>query len=73
MNSFEFVILILVLSFGYSLLAQYLKQRSKRAARMTPEVLERIAEMEDRIAVLERILTDRREHLRGEFESLRSQ
>ena len=72
MNPFEFVILILGLSFGYSLLAQYLKRRWKQNSRLSPEVVARLDAMEDRLAVLERIVTDRREHLRGEFESLGS-
>ncbi|MCC5862230.1 MAG: hypothetical protein JJT93_10045 [Gammaproteobacteria bacterium] len=72
MNPFEFVILILVLSFSYSLLAQYLKRRSKQSARLSPEVVARLEAMEERLVVLERIVTDRREHLRSEFESLGS-
>ena len=75
MNPFEFVILILVLSFVYSLLSTWLRQRGKDMQRRgseeaSSELLERLARAEERIRVLERIVTDERWDLKKEFRDL---
>jgi len=68
MNPFEFVIAIIALSFGYGLLNQYLKRRQKAPDKAS---LERLDMLEQRVEVLERILTDRRHELDREFDALR--
>jgi len=75
MNPFEFVILILVLSFVYSLLSTWLRQRGRDMPRRgseeaSSELLERLARAEERIRVLERIVTDERWDLKKEFRDL---
>ncbi len=71
MNPFEFVLIIIAMSFGYGLLRDYLKRREKKADKAAPEMAERLEALEERIAVLERIVTDRNETLRREFDQLR--
>jgi hypothetical protein len=71
MSAFEFVLIILAMSFGYGLLRDYLKRRARRESSVSPEVVERLALLEDRVRVLERIVTDRGDALRREFETLR--
>ncbi|MCC5869915.1 MAG: hypothetical protein JJU27_15535 [Gammaproteobacteria bacterium] len=71
MNPFEFVLIIIAMSFAYGLLRDYLKRRAKKAEKAAPEMLERLQVLEERIAVLERIVTDRNESLRREFDQLR--
>lgn len=76
MNPFEFVILIIVLCFVYSLLSTWLRQRGRDHHRrgadnsVNTELLERLARAEERIRVLERIVTDERWDLKKEFQDL---
>jgi membrane protein implicated in regulation of membrane protease activity len=76
MNPFEFVLLILILAFGYSLLSTWMKQRrveQRRAAReaeANEDLLGRLAQLEERVKVLERIVTDERFDLRQQFREL---
>lgn len=71
MNPFEFVLIIIAMSFAYGLLRDYLKRRANKADKPAPEMLERLQVLEERIVVLERIVTDRNESLRREFDQLR--
>ena len=75
MSSFEFVLGLLGILFGYKLIAIYLEQRSARESesaerKLDDVVTERLSELEDRVQVLERIVTDRRSDLNREFEDL---
>jgi hypothetical protein len=70
MKPFEFILIILAMSFGYGLLRDYLRRRAERGDGAPPEMLDRLAVLEDRVRVLERIVTDRSETLRREFDNL---
>jgi hypothetical protein len=76
MNPFEFVLIILLMSFGYSLLATWMKHRSARRqnadseAETNAELLGRLAQLEERVRVLERIVTDERFDLKQQFREL---
>lgn len=76
MNPFEFVLIILILSFGYSLLATWMKhrrigaKRAERDAEANAELVERLAQLEERVRVLERIVTDERFDLKQQFREL---
>jgi hypothetical protein len=72
MNPFEFVIVIVVLSFGYKLLDGWLRNRPRESA-VEParvELLKRLEEVEERVRVLERIVTDERFDLKQQFKDL---
>ena len=75
MNPFEFVIVIVVLSFGYKLVSAWLQHRA--VARIEEpgraELMRRLDEVEERVRVLERIVTDERFDLKQEFKNLGSQ
>lgn len=74
MNPFEFVIAILVLSFGYKLVASRLSHKSQRgdasADAANAELRQRLEQMEERVRVLERIVTDDRYDLKQQFKDL---
>lgn len=75
MNPFEFVIAIIVISFVYSLISTWLRQRGKVAKHSAAEsanheLLDRLARAEERIRVLERIVTDERWDLKRQFDDL---
>ena len=75
MSSFVFGLGLLWFMFGYKLIAIYLEQRSERESAtaehgLSDEVAERFAEGENRVQVLERIVTDQRFDLKREFEDL---
>ena len=75
MRPFEFVTVIVVLSFVYSIVITWLRQRGKDSQRRgaqgaNSELLERLAQAEERIRVLERIVTDERWDLKKEFRDL---
>jgi hypothetical protein len=75
MNPFEFVIAIIVLCFLFSIISTWLRQRGKEthsraAENASSEMLERRARAEERIRVLERIVTDERWDLKKEFQDL---
>lgn len=75
MNPFEFVIIIIVLSMiGSAIRAHYRAKelRRTREAEETEsrETLDRLSKLEERIRVLERIVTDDRYELRQRFKDL---
>lgn len=75
MGSFEFVLGLLGIIFGYKLITLYLEQRSARESesaerKLDDDVTGRLNELDNRIQVLERIVTDRRSDLNREFEDL---
>lgn len=73
MNPFEFAFAIVFLVLIYRLISRVLQQRS-RAAEQPPQVngdlVRQIAELEERVRVLERIVTDDRSDLRRQFREL---
>jgi hypothetical protein len=72
MNPFEFVIAIIALSFIYKLLDIWIKQQSARRSDQSAntEMLERLGQVEERVRVLERIVTDERFDLKQQFRDL---
>jgi len=76
MGAFEFVLGLLGIIFGYKLIAIYLERRSERESssvterQLSDEASGRLAELEGRVQVLERIVTDQRFELDKEFEDL---
>jgi hypothetical protein len=77
MNPFEFVIAILVLSFGYKLIAAAVQQRNRHSGESSAEAAnadlrQRLEQMEERVRVLERIVTDERFDLKQQFKDLGS-
>lgn len=75
MNAFEFVIAIIVLSFGYKLLDGWMRQRHPRrnddtSVAAAAELAERLERIEERVRVLERIVTDDRYELKQQFRDL---
>lgn len=76
MNPFEFVIAILVLVFGYKLIAggklRRLRMHEEQADTATAEAKKRLDELEERVRVLERIVTDERYDLKRQFRELES-
>lgn len=72
-NPFEFVLALLAICFVYSLLSAWLRQRNKSdkaAESINAELLARLTKAEERIQVLERIVTDERWDLKKEFRDL---
>jgi hypothetical protein len=77
MNPFEFVIVIVVLSFIYRLISLLLQRKDTRRSseQASDEALamqRRLNEVEERVRVLERIVTDERYDLRQQFKDLGS-
>ena len=71
MNVFEFVLLILVICFAYKAFETYLKNRAaNQETSQADDVQDRFQELEERIKVLERIVTDDRYDLKKEFRDL---
>ena len=71
MNPLELVIAILALSFLYKLFDTWIRQNSGRRAQAAEnETLRRLNEVEERVRVLERIVTDERFDLKREFKNL---
>jgi TolA-binding protein len=75
MNPFEFVITILVLSFVYKLVSAALQHRSQQRGDASADVAntelrQRLEQMEERVRVLERIVTDERFDLKQQFKDL---
>ena len=73
MNPFEFVIVVIALSFGYKLLAVWM--RSREQSRSSDEsanagLVQRLQQLEERVQVLERIVTDERFELKQQFKDL---
>lgn len=75
MNPFEFVIVILVLSFVYKLISLMIQRKdSRRESHQASEealaMQRRLNEVEERVRVLERIVTDERYDLKQQFRDL---
>lgn len=73
MNPFEFVITIIALSFGYKVILSWM--RSRELSRSTDEsankaLVQRLEQLEERVQVLERIVTDERFELKQQFKDL---
>jgi hypothetical protein len=73
MNPLEFVIAIVFMVLAYRVVSRVLQNRASRPTD-TPEVnadlVRQIAELEERVRVLERIVTDDRSDLRRQFKEL---
>lgn len=74
MGAREFVLAIIVIVLLYKLLDSYLRNRAgKREAHLEQEAhdaLSRVGELEERVRVLERIVTDEGYDVRREFRDL---
>lgn len=73
MNPFEFVIVVIALSLGYKLIAAFM--RSREQSRSSDEsanagLVQRLEQLEERVQVLERIVTDERFELKQQFKDL---
>ncbi len=70
-NVFEFVLFLLVIVFVYRVVDTYIKSRADRDKSTEGADMDaRLQEMEDRVRVLERIVTDDRYELKRKFEDL---
>jgi type II secretory pathway component PulJ len=69
MGVFEFVIIIVFLSVVGSMYSSWLKHKS-RERRQSPADDARLAQLEERVRVLERIVTDSGYELRRQFRDL---
>jgi len=75
MNPFEFVIAVVVVTFAYKLMAGWMRSRSQMPVD-EPEraaLLKKLADVEERVRVLERIVTDDRFDLKQQFRDLEGQ
>jgi hypothetical protein len=77
MNPFEFVITILILSFLFKLLNSWIcakgaRRQSEESGTEARELQRRLNEVEERVRVLERIVTDERYDLKQQFRDLAS-
>jgi hypothetical protein len=75
MNAFEFVITIIILSFVYKLLAGWMRSREYRrsddeSANANATLRQQLEQLEERVKVLERIVTDDRFELKQQFKDL---
>lgn len=72
MNPFEFVLAIIALFFVFRLLKVALvhKQTPRRDDAVNTELVERLNQVEERVRVLERIVTDERYDLKQQFKDL---
>jgi hypothetical protein len=73
MQWFEFVLALVVLSMVFKLIRLAIVQRQLQPRRDDPvnaELLERLNQVEERVRVLERIVTDERYDLRQQFKDL---
>lgn len=73
---FEFVIVIIALSFVYRLIAAWMRNRQYRSsdesASANAVLVQRLEQLEERVRVLERIVTDERFDLKQQFKDLAS-
>lgn len=72
MNPFEFVLAIICIVFLFKLLDAWVKHKlsAKQAPAADDETIRRLAELEERVQVLERIVTDERFDLKRQFRDL---
>jgi hypothetical protein len=73
---FEFVLAIVAISMVYKLVHVWMRQQASRrsadVADVNTDLVRQIAELEDRVQVLERIVTDDRYELKQQFKNLGS-
>lgn len=71
---FDFVLAIIALTFVYKLADQVVKhriaQRERAVEEPSSDLLRKLADVEDRVRVLERIITDERYDLKRQFKDL---
>lgn len=74
MNPFELVIAIIALAFLYKLIDTWLRRKAKDERRAGEaadgELQRRLSDLEERVRVLERIVTDERFDLQQQFKDL---
>lgn len=70
MNVFEMVLGIVIVTALARVIISFARRRPTRDDRVLEERLSRVEDLEQRVRVLERIVTDRRPDLRREFEDL---
>jgi Tfp pilus assembly protein PilO len=74
MNPFEFVIAIVVIVFGYKLLATSMRRKREslegHVETENADLRQRLEQLEERVRVLERIVTDERYDLKQQFKDL---
>jgi hypothetical protein len=76
MNPFEFVITIIALFYGYKLISSWMRSREQSRANDASAnegaavMQQRLAQLEERVRVLERIVTDDRFELKQQFKDL---
>jgi len=76
MNPFEFVVVVIALSFGYKLIAAWMRSREQSrssdesASAANAGLVQRLEQLEERVQVLERIVTDDRFELKQQFKDL---
>ena len=74
MNPFEFVIVVIALSFGYKLVAYWIRTRERYRGSndesANTALVQRLGQLEERVRVLERIVTDERFDLKQQFKDL---
>lgn len=71
MNPFEFALIVVALALGYKLVKTVLLQKHvRRDDDVSAELVARLAEVEERVRVLERIVTDDRSDLKRQFKDL---
>jgi membrane protein implicated in regulation of membrane protease activity len=69
---FDFVLIVVALTFAYKLLDVWLKHKVAQRSTEEPsaDLLRKLAEVEERVRVLERIVTDERYDLKRQFKDL---
>jgi glycyl-tRNA synthetase beta subunit len=70
---FDFVVAIVALSFVYKLIDSWLRNKQARRPAddaVAQDLMRRLAEVEERVRVLERIVTDDRYDLKQQFKDL---
>jgi len=75
MNPFEFALAIIALAFLYKLVKTLVLQKNTSGRRddaANAELVERLHQVEERVRVLERIVTDERFDLKQQFKDLGS-
>ena len=76
MNPFEFAFAVVFVVLAYKVISRVLQNKAARAVDQPPEVnadlARQIADLEERVRVLERIVTDDRSDLQRQFRELGS-
>lgn len=75
MNPFEFVITIILIPFVYKLVSAWIRSRAQQRRTdesVNSDLLQRLGQLEERVRVLERIVTDERFDLKQQFKDLAS-